>query len=112
MSQDLPERYVPQQLRAPQTRERISYSVRARFGRQWSQCHVPPGGPQSELSPCLDYLPAPDEKRTCQVVRHNLDGTDEVIYRWHRGAWIRLPAAGVKPATRTRPRKRKPGKGP
>ena len=81
----LPDSYVPTKLRPsePEFREEVMYAIgtehkRGEFG-MWQ-------GPNPELIEMLEVVGK--SRRDC-ILRFNLDGTDEVLYRWHGDRWVK-----------------------
>ena len=88
MSDELPEEYVPSELRVPKLKRRafVDYAVGFRDGDNYGMTH----GPNPSITNMLEVVPEEDPKgRVAVIVRLNKDGTDEIIYRWANGRWKR-----------------------
>lgn len=92
----LPDEYVPVRLRPPANppRTAVAYWVATEtvgvsglvFSTQYQPVH--------ELERCLEHVPDDQGPRSV-IVRMNVDGSDDVLYRWHKyrdgkpGRWVR-----------------------
>jgi len=91
--QEMPDEYVPKSLRPLQSVERKSVEYACGYETRWMGdvlrlSYAMFAGPFPELEQALDCVPSLNtvedlarREKAC-VIRFNLDGTDEVLYRW------------------------------
>lgn len=84
---DLPDEYIPTALRLDELprREQVVYACGyERKPNSFGMFH----GPNPDLYEMLEVVPDEPDNSPC-LIRFNLDGTDEVLYRWRDGRWVR-----------------------
>lgn len=89
---ELPERYVPSELRPdrPSGRDRVAYAIGFRQPDKKAS-YAMTHGPFPTLKDALETVPNRgfDQQEASCIIRFNKDGTDEELYRWKGGAWVR-----------------------
>lgn len=92
---DLPAEYVPKSLRPPEPQERDRVMYACGWETVWAgdkptASYGMFAGPFPRVESALEVVPEKARSlteiaqgRTPVIVRFNLDGTDEVIYRWY-----------------------------
>lgn len=76
----LPDEYVPESIRPEDRKRRKSIAYACGYEdkpNSFGMFH----GPNPDLKQMLDVVPDREDESPC-IIRFNLDGTDEVLYRW------------------------------
>ncbi len=82
MTESLPKEYKPSELKKPEIKDREEVIYACGYEERpnkFGMFH----GPNPDLKEMLEVVPE-EENKNPVIIRFNLDGTDEVIYRWKK----------------------------